>query len=426
MNDNGLYLLGSAHGVPREVMWRRWHSMDRRESKMLSQLQHINPTACAAFAITGPLAEARTCMLCIRVKCGWVYRDWHKPSVDCCKIVAATKPTDDWSGSASSSRTQLHGCWDIMAVRSISLCLHDCRLGRVHRASSKSHKQCSGYRWCRMMSQTYCSTQDQIQQQKDDLYHRTMLWKCNCREHQETKGAKFQKSAKRDGRIPSNYAGCCNEEKGTGGSSSIYRYSKGVSERFWWWYFTSQTSSMKSSMKSVRKLGMQATNLRMRCGEHSARPGNYTRPSYRQVQVASRKIYPKLMLLAPFCRTCSRRGVPRWTLPRFAGCYISVFASTWKSSNSGTHPNYWHVHLTRIGSSHKLCNRVNTHKYTCRWIVELIWKCRQEGTCAIEESSAKWQCPQQASHHLVGSGPDAGTHESLAYFQYMSTTTWNI
>ncbi len=41
--------------------------MDRRESKMPSQLQHINPTACAAFAVTGPLAEARACMLCIRV-----------------------------------------------------------------------------------------------------------------------------------------------------------------------------------------------------------------------------------------------------------------------------------------------------------------------------------------------------------------------
>ncbi len=38
---------------------------------MPSQLQHINPTACAAFAVTGPLAElaaeARACMLCIRV-----------------------------------------------------------------------------------------------------------------------------------------------------------------------------------------------------------------------------------------------------------------------------------------------------------------------------------------------------------------------
>jgi hypothetical protein len=41
--------------------------MDRRESKMPSQLQHINPTACAAFAVTGPLAEARACMWCIRV-----------------------------------------------------------------------------------------------------------------------------------------------------------------------------------------------------------------------------------------------------------------------------------------------------------------------------------------------------------------------
>jgi hypothetical protein len=41
--------------------------MDRRESKMQSQLQHINPTACAAFAVNGPLAEARACMQCIRV-----------------------------------------------------------------------------------------------------------------------------------------------------------------------------------------------------------------------------------------------------------------------------------------------------------------------------------------------------------------------
>ena len=41
--------------------------MDRRESKMQSQLRHINPTACAAFAVTGPLAEARACMRCIRV-----------------------------------------------------------------------------------------------------------------------------------------------------------------------------------------------------------------------------------------------------------------------------------------------------------------------------------------------------------------------
>jgi hypothetical protein len=37
------------------------------ESKRPSQLQHINPTACAAFAVTGPLAEARACMRCIRV-----------------------------------------------------------------------------------------------------------------------------------------------------------------------------------------------------------------------------------------------------------------------------------------------------------------------------------------------------------------------
>jgi hypothetical protein len=41
--------------------------MDRRESKMQLQLQHINPTACAAFAVNGPLAEARACMQCIRV-----------------------------------------------------------------------------------------------------------------------------------------------------------------------------------------------------------------------------------------------------------------------------------------------------------------------------------------------------------------------
>jgi hypothetical protein len=34
---------------------------------MSSQLQRINTTACAAFAVTGPLAEARACMLCIRV-----------------------------------------------------------------------------------------------------------------------------------------------------------------------------------------------------------------------------------------------------------------------------------------------------------------------------------------------------------------------
>jgi hypothetical protein len=34
---------------------------------MQSQLQHINPTACAAFAVTGPLDEARACMRCIRV-----------------------------------------------------------------------------------------------------------------------------------------------------------------------------------------------------------------------------------------------------------------------------------------------------------------------------------------------------------------------
>ncbi len=36
--------------------------------KMQSQLQHIHPTACAAFAVTGPLIEARAaCMRCIRV-----------------------------------------------------------------------------------------------------------------------------------------------------------------------------------------------------------------------------------------------------------------------------------------------------------------------------------------------------------------------
>ncbi len=41
--------------------------MDRRESKMPSQLHHINPTVYAAFSVTGPLAEARACMQCIRV-----------------------------------------------------------------------------------------------------------------------------------------------------------------------------------------------------------------------------------------------------------------------------------------------------------------------------------------------------------------------
>jgi hypothetical protein len=41
--------------------------MDRRESKMQSQWQHINSTVCEAFAVTGPLAEARACMRCIRV-----------------------------------------------------------------------------------------------------------------------------------------------------------------------------------------------------------------------------------------------------------------------------------------------------------------------------------------------------------------------
>ena len=38
----------------------------RRESEMPSRLQHINPTACEAFAVTGPLAEARAYMRCIR------------------------------------------------------------------------------------------------------------------------------------------------------------------------------------------------------------------------------------------------------------------------------------------------------------------------------------------------------------------------
>ncbi len=32
---------------------------------MPSQLQYMNPTACAGFAVTGPLAEARSCMRCI-------------------------------------------------------------------------------------------------------------------------------------------------------------------------------------------------------------------------------------------------------------------------------------------------------------------------------------------------------------------------
>ncbi len=34
---------------------------------MPSQLQHINPTACAAFAVSRPLVEARACMLCVLV-----------------------------------------------------------------------------------------------------------------------------------------------------------------------------------------------------------------------------------------------------------------------------------------------------------------------------------------------------------------------
>ncbi len=31
------------------------------------QFQHINPTACATFAVSGPLAEAHACMRCMRV-----------------------------------------------------------------------------------------------------------------------------------------------------------------------------------------------------------------------------------------------------------------------------------------------------------------------------------------------------------------------
>jgi hypothetical protein len=37
----------------------------------------------------------------------------------------------------------------------------------------------------------------------------------------------------------------------------------------------------------------------------------------------------------------------------------------------------------------------------------------------ILKRQVKWQWLQRASSHRVGSGPDAGTHESLAYFSYM-------
>ncbi len=47
--------------------------------------------------------------------------------------------------------------------------------------------------------------------------------------------------------------------------------------------------------KICEETNMQTTNLRMRCGEHRARPGSYTRLSYRQVQIANRKMYPKMM-----------------------------------------------------------------------------------------------------------------------------------
>ena len=71
--------------------------------------------------------------------------------------------------------------------------------------------------------------------------------------------------------------------------------------------------SMTSLMRSVKKLVMRMTNLRMRCGEHHARPGSQTRPMCRQVQVASRKNCRKLMRLAPF----RSEGVSRSLLPSF-------------------------------------------------------------------------------------------------------------
>ena len=63
----------------------------------------------------------------------------------------------------------------------------------------------------------------------------------------------------------------------------------------------------------VKKLPTGVTNLRMRCGEHHARPGSQTRPMCRQVQVASRKNCRKLMRLAPF----RSEGVSRSLLPSF-------------------------------------------------------------------------------------------------------------
>ncbi len=65
VNDNDLLLLGQRMGFP-----GKWCDGDdipwTDESTMPSQLQHINSTASAAFAVTGPLAEARACMLCIQ------------------------------------------------------------------------------------------------------------------------------------------------------------------------------------------------------------------------------------------------------------------------------------------------------------------------------------------------------------------------
>ena len=57
VKDTDLLLLGSAHSVPWEDCFRRWHSMARRVLNSLEQWAHLNPTAwvmlcCPADRIT--------------------------------------------------------------------------------------------------------------------------------------------------------------------------------------------------------------------------------------------------------------------------------------------------------------------------------------------------------------------------------------
>jgi hypothetical protein len=91
--------------------------------------------AIAAHKSCAALAEARTCMWCIRVKCGpRVDRDWHKPSVNCCKTVAANKTNRRLKQLCISLKKSIacmlwyHGRAECLTVSESASCSSECRM----------------------------------------------------------------------------------------------------------------------------------------------------------------------------------------------------------------------------------------------------------------------------------------------------------